>query len=178
MANPLSTRKPRTVATGAQGEAREQHVAFTLQGESYAVAIHYVQEILPIQDFTGVPLQPDWVRGVINLRGAVVPVLDLAVRFGRPATELGRRTCIVILEVPQETARIALGILVDGVSEVLDLGPSDLEPAPRLGAGPRSDFIAGIAKVRAQFVILLDVARILSAAEVSRWIQDVPAGSR
>jgi purine-binding chemotaxis protein CheW len=104
---------------------------------------------------------------VINLRGAVVPVVDLRVRFNQPATAVTRRSCIVITEVAAEDGTQVLGIVVDAVSEVLELDPSNIEPPPAFGAKIRSDFIAGVGKVAGQFVVLLDVDKVLSIAELS-----------
>jgi purine-binding chemotaxis protein CheW len=168
----LSTRKSRLAAKGPQGESRDYYVAFGLNQEVFAVAIRYVKEILQFKDPTEVPLMPPFVRGVINLRGAVVPVLDLSIRFGRPPTQAAQRTCVVILEVPQAEKAVVLGVMVDNVSEVLELALSEIEPAPGIGTDPKSQFISGIAKVRNGFVILLDAIRILSAKEVSQLVQE------
>jgi purine-binding chemotaxis protein CheW len=110
---------------------------------------------------------PTFIRGVINLRGAVVPVIDLSIRFGRTFTEVTRRTCIVILEVGSMDDTCVLGIMVDNVSEVLDIGERDIEPAPAFGSNLRSEFIAGVGKVNGKFVILLDVNRVLSVEEMA-----------
>ena len=152
---------------GPAAEPMQYFVAFGLGREAFAVGIRHVREILQFTGLTEVPLMPAFVRGVINLRGAVVPVLDLALRFGRTPTEVGRRTCVVILEVPQGDGVLAFGVIVDSVTEVLELAASEIEPPPSLGTGPRSPFIGGIAKVRSTFVILLDVARLLVAGEAS-----------
>ena len=169
----LNTQRSRTAVKAPPREVRHYYVAFGLGREAFAVEIRFVKEILQFQELTEVPLLPSWVRGLINLRGAVVPVLDLSIRFGRPPTEVARRACIVILEVPQGERLIPVGVIVDRVTEVLDLGASDLEPAPSLGTDPRSEFLCGIAKVKNQFVILLDVAHLLSAEEVAVLARDV-----
>ena len=163
----LVTRKSRPLARVPKAEEPRNFVAFSLNREAFAVEIHFAKEILQLQELTQVPLMPPFVRGVINLRDSVVPVLDLSVRFGRPPTEVGRRTCIMILELPVAGKVISIGIIVDSVAEVMPLTPTDIEPAPSLGADPRAAFISGIAKVRGSFVILLDAARILAADEVS-----------
>jgi len=167
MSDPLSSRAP---AQRAPEQPPRQYLAFGLNRENYALEIRFVKEILPVQALTGVPLLPAFVRGVINLRGAVVPVCDLAVRFGQPPTPVAPRACFVILELPRPGGAVPLGILVDQVSEVLELSGSDLEPAPAFG-DQRSAFIHGVGKVRGGFVILLDAPSILSAEEFARLDQ-------
>ena len=110
---------------------------------------------------------PPFIRGIINLRDSVVPVIDLSVRFGRPPTEVARRTCVVILEVVQQEESAVLGVMVDNVSEVLELGEHDIEPAPAFGSNLRSEFISGVGKVGGKFVIVLNVHRILSTEEMA-----------
>jgi len=150
----------------ATAAAPTQVLTFSLAGETYAIAILGIKEIIEYRAPTEVPMMPGCVRGVINLRGAVVPVLDPQARFGRPSSAIGKRTCIVIVELAQGDERQIVGLLVDAVSEVLDIPAGDIEPAPDFGAGIRSDFIAGMGKVRGRFVILLDVDRLLSVDEV------------
>lgn len=168
--------KANLAAKGAASERRNHYVAFGLNREVFAVEIRFVKEILQYEDPTEVPLMPPWVRGVINLRGSVVAVLDLSIRFGRPPTPVAQRTCVIILEVPQGEEDTVIGVMVESVSEVMDLAASEIEPVPGAGTDPRSRFLCGIAKVRNRFVILLDAARILSAAEVSRLAQESPSG--
>ncbi|WP_306597773.1 chemotaxis protein CheW [Geothrix sp. 21YS21S-2] len=151
----------------AQVEKKDQFLAFVLGGENFAMDIRSIKEVIQYGALTEVPLMPDFIRGVINLRGAVVPVIDLSVRFGRPATEVARRTCVVILEVEQEGDIVELGVIVDHVSEVLEIGASDIEPAPSFGSTLRSDFLAGVGKVGGKFVILLDVNHVLSIDEMA-----------
>jgi purine-binding chemotaxis protein CheW len=148
-------------------EAGAQHLVFTLAGETYAMRIRSIKEVIQYGALTRVPLMPEFLRGVINLRGAVVPVVDLSVRFGRPGTEVGRRTCIVVLEVETTEGPVEIGILVDTVSEVLEIRASDIEPAPSFGQVLRQEFIEGIGKVGDQFLILLDVAHTLSIEELA-----------
>ena len=112
-------------------------------------------------------MMPDTVRGVINLRGAVVPVIDLSARFGKPATQAGRRTCIVIAEVAQDADTQTLGIVVDAVNAVTEIAPEDIEAAPSFGARIRTDFIAGMARQDGRFVIVLDIGCVLSMDELS-----------
>jgi purine-binding chemotaxis protein CheW len=139
-----------------------QYLTFMLGGEAYAIGILAIKEIIEYHDLTEVPMMPAFVRGVINLRGAVVPVVDLQARFGRKSGELTKRTCIVIVEVAAHGERQVIGVVVDAVNEVLDIEASAIEPAPSFGARIRADFIHGMGKVRGKFVILLDVDRVLS----------------
>lgn len=170
----LRTRKTRIQGGGAPVEIRTQFLAFGLGGEAFAMEIRFVKEVLQFEELTQVPLMPSFIRGIINLRGAVVPVIDLSIRFGRPASEISRRTCIVILELPQTAGLTALGIMVDSVSEVLELAASDIEPSPAFGSDIRAEFIQGVGKVGTRFVILLDVHHILSQEEFSALHREVP----
>jgi len=150
----------------ASGEAN-QYLTFTLGGEMFAVGILNVKEIIEYGSLTEIPMMPAFIRGVINLRGAVVPVIDLAARFGGQATAIGRRTCIVIVEVQQQEGRHDVGIMVDAVSEVLEIPGKEIEPPPAFGARIRADFIAGMGKVNQKFVIILDILRVLSVDEMA-----------
>lgn len=147
-------------------DSRHQYLTFRLAEESYAVGILAVKEILECGAMTAVPMMPDYVLGVINLRGRVVPVIDLAQRFSGRRTVAGRRTCIVIVEVGPEDSRQDMGIIVDAVSQVVDIPPAQVEPAPSLGAKLRAEFIAGMGKLDGGFIILLDIERVLSVAEL------------
>lgn len=145
----------------------QQYLTFMLAGETYAMAILGIKEIIEYRGVTDVPMMPAAVRGVINLRGAVVPVMDLQARFGRPASEITKRSCIVIVEVEHGGERQVIGAVVDAVNEVLEIPPADIEPAPSFGARIRSDFIQGMGKVRGRFVILLAAEQVLSIEEVA-----------
>ena len=112
-------------------------------------------------------MMPPSVRGVINLRGAVVPVIDLAIRFGREATGVGKRTCIVIVEVQHAGATHILGLMVDGVNAVMEIGAESIEAAPAFGTRVNTEFIAGMARVDGRFVIILEVGRVLSIEEMA-----------
>jgi purine-binding chemotaxis protein CheW len=150
----------------ATDDAR-QYLTFSLAGEMYAVAILNVKEIIEYGTLTEIPMMPAFIRGVINLRGAVVPVIDLAARFGGRQTVIGRRTCIVIVELSESDAHQDIGIVVDAVSEVLEIPPTEIEPPPAFGAKIRTDFIDGMGKVAGKFVIILDVRRVLSVDEMA-----------
>jgi purine-binding chemotaxis protein CheW len=149
-----------------------QYLTFMLAGETFALGILAVKEIIEYHSLTVVPMMPDCVRGVINLRGAVVPVMDLQARFGRKPSEVTKRTCIVIVEVQtadQESQ--VIGVVVDAVNEVLDIDATDIEPAPAFGARIRTDFIHGMGKVKGKFVILLNADHVLSMDEIAQLAQ-------
>jgi purine-binding chemotaxis protein CheW len=139
-----------------------QYLTFMLGGEAFGIGIMAVKEIIEFSGITDVPMMPDSIRGVINLRGAVVPVMDLASRFGRPQSVPGKRTCIVIVELEHDGERQLTGVVVDAVSAVLDIPASDIEPAPSFGTRIRGDFIAGMGKLNGKFVILLNVQPVLA----------------
>lgn len=148
----------------------QQFLTLTLGEELYALPIEHIREIIEFGGLTEIPMMPDFLRGVINLRGAVVPVIDLSVRFGRERTEIGRRTCIVIVEVVQDDAAQMLGIIVDAVNEVLAVEANQVEKRPTFGARIRADFIAGILNRNDQFVIVLDIRQVLSVDEISELV--------
>ncbi len=125
-----------------------------------------IKEIIEYADVTEVPMMPGYVRGVINLRGAVVPVIDLSVRFGKTSSPVTKRTCIVIIEVLARDERHILGVVVDAVNAVLDIPGSEVAPPPAFGASIRTDFIRGMGKVGGKFVILLNVDHVLAADEM------------
>jgi len=143
-----------------------QYLTFVLGAETFAIGIMAIKEIIEYSSLTEVPMMPAYVRGVINLRGAVVPVLDLPVRFGKPASAVTKRTCIVIIEVALGTERHVLGLVVDAVNAVLDIPASEIEPPPAFGASIRTEFIRGMVKVNSKFVIVLDLDHALAADEV------------
>ncbi|HCL77286.1 chemotaxis protein CheW [Stutzerimonas nitrititolerans] len=155
-------RSPSAATVGNQ-----QYLTFQLAEEMFAVGIQQVREIIEYGNVTTVPMMPRFVRGVINLRGSVVPVIDLSARFGRGSSEIHRRTCVVIVEVEQEGAQQELGMIVDAVSEVLDIPQSEIEPAPAFGARIRADFISGMGKIEGRFVVLLDVDKVLAVDEMA-----------
>lgn len=154
-----------------------QYLTFVLGGETFAIGILAIKEIIEYHALTAVPMMPDCVRGVINLRGAVVPVMDMQARFGRPSSPITKRTCIVIVEVQAQAQGESdgesqvVGVMVDAVNEVLDISASDVEAAPAFGARIRTDFIQGMGKVRGKFVILLDVDRVLSLEDIGQISQ-------
>lgn len=146
-----------------------QYLTFMLGGETYALGILNIKEIIDYGELTEVPMMPAFVRGVINLRGAVVPVIDIAARFGKGSTAVAKRTAIVIVETQ---TRQDMGIIVDAVNEVIEIDPADIEPPPSFGAGIRPDFITGMAKRGAHFIILLNVNSVLSMDEMTALSKD------
>jgi len=156
-----------TVTTAAVANTEQaQYLTFMLGGETFAIGILCVKEIIEQPDITPVPMMPACVRGVINLRGAAVPVVDLSVRFGKAPSRLGKRSCIVIVEKELGGEAQVMGVVVDAVNEVLDIAPSEIEPAPAFGVNVRTDFIHGMGKVKGKFVILLNVDHVLSMDEL------------
>ena len=144
-----------------------QYLTFMLGGEMYAIAILNIKEIIEFGSLTTVPMMPAFIRGVINLRGSVVPVVDLSARFGKQGTSITRRTCIVIIEIRSEGELQDIGVMVDTVNEVLEIPSSEIEPAPAFGAKIRADFIQGMGKINGKFVIILDVNHVLSIDEMA-----------
>ena len=144
----------------------QQYLTFLLGGDMYAIGILNIKEIIEYGGLTQVPMMPSFIRGVINLRGSVVPVVDMAVRFGKTASATTRRSCIVIVEMQSEEGPHDMGVVVDSVSAVLEIPGSEIEPAPSFGAKIRTDFINGMGKVNDKFVIILNADRVLSVEEM------------
>ncbi len=144
---------------------RQQYLAFALAGGDYAVGILKVKEILQYQEITPVPSTPRSIRGVLNLRGTVVPVVDLAVKFGLPASPVTKRTCVLVVETALDGMAAIMGLMADAVSEVVELGPDDVEAPPAFGTHVRVDYLLGMGKMGRRFVLLLDIDKVLSADE-------------
>ena len=142
-----------------------QYLTFTVGKELFGLGILAVKEIIEYQNLTLVPMMPASIRGVINLRGAVVPVMDLSVRLGKSPADVTKRTCIVIIELVLDGEQHTIGALVDAVNQVLDIPTSEIEPAPTFGTKIRHEFIMGLGKVGGKFVVLLDAAHVLSIEE-------------
>jgi len=155
-------RKASTAAVQATVD-HAQYLTFMLGGEVFAIGILAIKEIIEYGGVTPVPMMPECIRGVINLRGAVVPVMDFSARFGKQVTEVTKRTCIVIVEVGD--GQVA-GVIVDAVNAVLEIPASEIEPPPAFGARIRTDFIEGMGKVNGKFVIILNIDNVLSTDEV------------
>lgn len=144
-----------------------QYLTFTLDSEIFAVNISKVSEVLDFTTITKVPRTPEFLRGVINLRGSVVPVVDMRLKFEMPKTERTVKTSIVIIEIVLGGETTVLGSLVDSVQEVLDLEPGQIEPAPRIGTRLRTEFIKGMGKRDDQFIIILDIDKVFSLDELT-----------
>ena len=158
---------PEHLAAANAGQEIQQYLTFMLGGEVFAIGILHIKEIIEYGSLTTVPMMPAFIRGVINLRGAVVPVVDLASRFGGKPGEVTRRSCIIILELEVEEETQVIGVVVDAVNEVLEIAGADIEPPPSFGTRIRADFIAGMGKVQERFVIILNVNKILSVEELA-----------
>ena len=148
-------------------EENHQYLTFKLDDEVFALGIDKVREVLDYTSVTKVPQTPDFMRGVINLRGSVVPVVDMRLKFGMAKTEKTVNTCIIIVEINLEGETAVLGALADSVQEVLDLEPHQIEPAPKIGTKLRTDFIRGMGKRDEQFIIILDIDKVFSGAELA-----------
>lgn len=148
-------------------EGQSQYLTFLLGGEMFAIPILNIKEIIEYGHMTPVPMMPAFIRGVINLRGSVVPVIDLAVRFGRQARDITRRTCIVIIEIESDDGHQDVGVVVDMVNEVLEIPGAEIEQPPSFGSRIRADFIDGMGKIDGKFVIILDVNHVLSIDEMA-----------
>jgi purine-binding chemotaxis protein CheW len=148
-----------------------QYLTFKLEDEVFALDISKVREVLDFTVVTKVPRTPEFMRGVINLRGNVVPVVDIRLKFGMTKTEKTVNTCIIIVEISLDGDTTILGALADAVQEVLDLEPGQIEPAPKIGTRLRTDFIKGMGKRDDQFIIILDIDKVFSADELS-LVQD------
>ena len=159
----LST--PGEVAAPADDRAGK-YLTFQLANEEFGIRVLKVREIMGVQDITAVPQTPVHVKGVINLRGKVIPVVDLRLKFGLPAAEYNQRTCIIVTQVRSESAQILMGIVVDGVSEVLSLASSDIEDTPEFGEEVATRYLLGMAKSKGKVKILLDIDRVLSSQEI------------
>ena len=145
---------------------QQQYLTFFLVDEEYAVGIQRVKEIIEYTAITKVPKVPMWIRGVINLRGNVVPVVDLAVRFGMEERTITKTTCIVIVEVQQEAERAVMGVIADAVNQVIDFAPKDIEEPPAFGTRVRLEYLFGMGKLGKKFALILNIDSVLSAAEL------------
>lgn len=158
--------------------AAAQHLIFSLGGEQFAIDILHIKEIIEFGTLTEVPMMPGFVRGIINLRGAVVPVIDLLARFGRGRTDITKRSCIVIVELEGDAQEVStLGVMVDTVCEVIDIAAHDIEPPPSFGARIRPDFIRGLGRRDSGFVILLRLESVLSVDDMSLLVARSEAAS-
>jgi purine-binding chemotaxis protein CheW len=151
----------------AQPQEHGQYLTFVLAGEMFAVGLHVVKEIIEYGAVTAVPMMPNFIRGVINLRGSVVPVVDLAVRFSQRQSTLTKKTCIVIIETEIDGERQTVGAVVDAVNAVIDISRQQIEPPPSFGVSVRTDFIEGMAHVDGRVIVILHAPKVLSAEDLS-----------
>lgn len=145
-----------------------QFLTFYLKDDLFCLPIESIKEIIGHTKLTSVPMVPDFIRGVINLRGLVVPVIDLSIRFGWEASEITKRSCIVIIEIEHEGKQLDIGLAIDSVSEVIEQSKNDIESAPSFGTKIRTDFISNMIKINDEFVVVLDVINVLSVEELSQ----------
>jgi purine-binding chemotaxis protein CheW len=150
------------------GSAHPQYLTFYIAGEEYALAILRVREIIQYAGVTRIPRAPEWVRGVINLRGSVVPVVDVGARFGVAHFQPTRSTCIVVAEVRQAGEPIVIGLLTDAVSEVVELPPQDVQQVPAFGTRVSFEYLQGMGRIGERLMLMLDVDRLLSDDEITR----------
>src|SRR6266568_4101790 len=151
----------------AQADARSgKYLTFQLANEEFGIRVLKVREIMGIQEITAVPQTPAHIKGVINLRGKVVPVVDLRLKFGLAAADYTQRTCIIVTQVQGESGAVMMGIVVDGVSEVLSLASAEIEDTPDFGEALTGGYLLGMAKVKGKVKILLDIDRVLSTQDM------------
>ncbi len=143
-----------------------KYLTFCLQGEVYGLAILKVQEIIGIMPVTAVPRMPAFVRGVINLRGKIIPVIDLRLQFDLAGQEDTAKTCVIVVQIERDDHTVTIGVIVDEVAEVIDLKEDQIEPAPSFGTSVSTDFILGMGKINQKVIMLLDIDQVLSSDEV------------
>lgn len=151
----------------------QQYLTFFIRGEEYAIGILRVREILEYETVTRVPTTPVHVRGVINLRGSVMPVIDLAAKFGHGETVPAQTTCVVVVETRLRDELVTVGLMADAVSEVVDIAAAAIEPPPSFGTHVRIDFLTGMGKLDGRLVLVLDIDRILSPVEIAETIDAI-----
>lgn len=165
-----------TLETQNTRSSAGKYLTFVLGQESYGVSVLKVREIIRLMDITAVPQMPNYVRGVINLRGKVVPVVDLRLKFALPNAASTERTCIVVVQVKTASNASALmGFIVDAVEEVLNIAADDVEPTPDFGAALEADYMLGMAKVKGKVKTLLDIDRVLTAETLRQLVQTAQA---
>jgi len=154
-------------AVKVMGEREGKYLTFTLAEEEYGIGILKIKEIVGMLPITSVPQTPEFVKGVLNLRGKVIPVIDLRLRFGMGEIEYTERTCIIVVEIESQTGMVMIGIVVDSVSEVLNIKGDDIEDTPTFGTKLNTEYILGMAKMEGGVKILLDINRVLSGDEIA-----------
>jgi purine-binding chemotaxis protein CheW len=154
----------------SQADTRSgKYLAFELKGEECCIQVLKVREIMGVQDITAVPQTPNYVRGVINLRGKVIPVVDLRLKFGLPEVEYTQRTCIIVVQVQKESTKMLMGIVVDSVVEVLNIMAADIEDTPNFGQGVSTPYLLGMAKIKGRVKLLLDIDDVLTNQELDAF---------
>lgn len=164
-------RQPPPTGSAAAPASMAQYLTFLLADGVFAMDIATVREIIQHGQLTAVPLMPSFVRGVMNLRGAVVPVIDLQARLGKSPATVGKKTCVIIFDAQRENERVELGLMVDAVSEVIEIPDSQIEPPPQFGSAVKRDFIKGMGKVDGKFVIILDPEKALNVDEMADLVE-------
>ncbi len=154
-------------AVEAMAGKEGKYLTFSLAGEEYGISILKIKEIIGMMPITTVPQTPEFVKGVINLRGKVIPVIDLRLRFGMDSIDYTERTCIIVVEIEGTAGTVQIGIVVDAVSEVLNVNAEEVEETPTFGAKLNTDYILGMAKMEGGVKILLDIDQVLSGDEVA-----------
>jgi purine-binding chemotaxis protein CheW len=160
------TAPPASVPALKSDERAGKYLTFMIGKEEFGVGVLKVREIMGMQDITAVPQTPPYLKGVINLRGKVIPVIDLRLKFGLPSIDYTQRTCIIVVQVKGGSASLLMGIVVDEVSEVLTMAPGDIEDTPDFGAKVATSYILGIAKIKDKVKILLDINEVLTSQEI------------
>ena len=153
--------------SGEKMEREGKYLTFSLAGEEYGIGILEIKEIIGMMPITSVPQTPEFVKGVINLRGKVIPVVDLRLRFGMASIDYDERTCIIVVEIGAAGLHVVIGIVVDSVSEVLNIKGDDIEDTPTFGTALNTDYILGMAKMDGKVKILLDIAEVLGADDLT-----------
>lgn len=154
-------------ALTAMADTEGKYLTFSLAGEEYGIGILKIKEIIGMMPITCVPQTPDFIKGVVNLRGKVIPVMDLRLRFGMPANAYSERTCIIVVETDGPVGTVQVGVVVDAVSEVLNIKAEEIEATPAFGTRFNTDFILGMAKMNGGIKILLDIDRVLGSEETA-----------
>ncbi len=168
MANAVETQKTLQDREG-------KYLTFALGSEEYGLEILKVREIIGYMDITAVPQTPPYVKGVINLRGQVIPVVDLRAKFGMETAKVTDETCIIVVEIKQQDRKFSTGIVVDHVQEVLDIEGENIEDSPQFGTNVNTDFILGIGKVGESVKILLDIDKVLAGQDLTQFVEDTEA---
>lgn len=159
-------KKPEESAVKTTGKKAGKYLTFMLSSEEYGIGILKIREIIGMLPITAVPKTPAFIKGVINLRGKVIPVMDLRLRFGMEKTDYTERTCIIVVEIARESGNVMIGMVVDTVSEVLNIKPEEIEDTPMFGTDIKTDYILGIAKTEGGVKILLDIDKVLTDEEI------------